>query len=124
MANRVVDSMWRWSQGGALPIVCDASSCTLGVKQEVLDYLSRENRERHRHLKIYDSITWTDDKLIPRLTVKRKARTATVHPTCSIHTLEVDATLRKIASALAEKPSILSSNRILLARRRGQLVAA
>jgi phenylpyruvate tautomerase PptA (4-oxalocrotonate tautomerase family) len=26
MANRVVESMWRWTKEGALPIVCDASS--------------------------------------------------------------------------------------------------
>jgi len=63
MANRVVDSMWRWSREGTLPIVSDASSCTLGLKQEVLDYLTPENRDRHRHLTIYDSITWADDKL-------------------------------------------------------------
>ena len=104
MANRVVESMWRWSREGTLPIVCDASSCTLGLKQEVLDYLTHENRERHRRLQIYDSITWTDEKLLPHLTIKRKARTATAHPTCSMHTLGVDANLRKIANALAEKP--------------------
>jgi D-lactate dehydrogenase len=104
MANRVVESLWRWSREGTLPIVCDASSCTLGLKQEVVDYLTHENRERHRRLQIYDSITWTDEKLLPHLTIKRKARTATAHPTCSMHTLGVDANLRKIANALAEKP--------------------
>jgi hypothetical protein len=63
MANRVVENMWRWSRQGALPIVCDASSCTLGLKQEVLDYLSVENGERHKALIIYGSITWADEKL-------------------------------------------------------------
>jgi hypothetical protein len=42
MANRVVESMWRWSKQGSLPIVSDASSCTFGLKQEVLDYLTPE----------------------------------------------------------------------------------
>lgn len=104
MANRVVESMWRWSRQGALPIVSDASSCTLGLKQEVLDYLTLENAERHKLLTIYDSITWADEKLLPHLNVKRKARSATLHPTCSMHTLGVDAALRKIAVVLAEKP--------------------
>lgn len=104
MANRVVESMWRWSQQGALPIVCDASSCTLGLKHEVLDYLSVESRERHKALTIYDSITWADEKLLPNLKVTQKARSATVHPTCSMHTLGIDTTLRKIAAELAEKP--------------------
>jgi D-lactate dehydrogenase len=104
MANRVVESMWRWSREGTLPIVSDASSCTLGLKQEVLDYLTPENRDRHKHLTIYDSITWADEKLIPKLKVKQKARSATLHPTCSMHTLGVDTTLRKIAAGLAERP--------------------
>lgn len=104
MANRVLDSMWRWSKQGKSPIVSDASSCTLGLKQEILDYLTPENRDRHRHLTIYDSITWADEKLLPNLSIKRKAHSATLHPTCSMHTLGVDTTLRKIASALAEKP--------------------
>jgi D-lactate dehydrogenase len=104
MANRVVENMWRWSKEGSLPIVCDASSCTLGLKQEVLDYLTLENRERHKALTIYDSITWADEMLLPKLNVTRKARTATVHPTCSMHTLGIDTTLRKIAGELSEKP--------------------
>ena len=104
MANRVVENMWRWSKEGSLPIVCDASSCTLGLKQEVLDYLTLENRERHNTLTIYDSITWADEMLLPKLKVTRKARTATVHPTCSMHTLGIDTTLRKIAGELSEKP--------------------
>ena len=104
MANRVVENMWRWSQQGTLAIVCDASSCTLGLKQEVLDYLSHENRERHKALTIYDSITWADEKLLPNLTVTQKARSATVHPTCSMHSLGNDTTLRKIAAQLADKP--------------------
>ncbi len=104
MANRVVESMWRWSKQGALPIVSDASSCTLGLRQEVLDYLTPENQDRHKRLTIYDSITWADERLLPNLKVRRKVRSATIHPTCSMHTLGVDATLRKIAAQLAEAP--------------------
>jgi D-lactate dehydrogenase len=104
MANRVVESMWRWSKQGALPIVCDASSCTLGLQQEVLDYLTPENQDRHKRLKICNSITWADERLLPNLKVRRKIRSATIHPTCSMHTLGVDATLRKIAAQLAEAP--------------------
>jgi D-lactate dehydrogenase len=104
MANRVTENMWRWSKEGTLPIVCDASSCTLGITHEVIDYLTPENRERHRHLKIYDSITWVAESLVPKLDIKRKARSATVHPTCSMHTLGIDSTLRKLAIQMANKP--------------------
>ena len=48
MANRTVaEAMWRWSDGGQLPIVCDASSCSLGLTSEIRGYLTPQNRERH-----------------------------------------------------------------------------
>ena len=47
MANRTLESLWRWSDGGQLPIVCDASSCSLGLTREIVDYLTPENRARH-----------------------------------------------------------------------------
>ena len=28
MANRLVAELWRWSEGGRLPIMCDVTSCT------------------------------------------------------------------------------------------------
>ena len=37
MANRVAEAMWRWSDGGRLPIVCDASSCSLGLTSEIVE---------------------------------------------------------------------------------------
>lgn len=82
--------------------MCDASSCTLGLRQEVVDYLTPENRGRPKRLTIYDSDTWADEKVLPYLEVKHKARSGTVHPTCSMHTLGVGVTLRKIAGQLAE----------------------
>jgi D-lactate dehydrogenase len=67
-------------------------------------FTGRTGTDRHKHLTIYDSITWADEKLLPNLKVKQKARLATLHPTCSMNTLDVVTTLRKIAAELAEKP--------------------
>jgi D-lactate dehydrogenase len=123
MANRVVENMWRWSKEGSLPIVCDASSCTLGLKQEVLDYLTLENRERHKALTIYDSITWADEMLLPKLNVFRKARTATVHPTCSMHTLGIDTALRKIAGGTLREALLPTHQHLLRIRRRSWIAS-
>ena len=65
-------TLWRWSEGGRLPVVCDASSCSLGISREVLDYLTPENRERHRAMTLLDSIAWAHDYLLPRLKVTRR----------------------------------------------------
>ncbi|MFC7472053.1 hypothetical protein ACFQVA_37920 [Actinomadura keratinilytica] len=40
MANRIVEAAWGWTDGGRLPLVVDASSCTLGIAHEVVPYLT------------------------------------------------------------------------------------
>ncbi len=34
MADRTVEALWRWSDQGELPVVIDASSCSLGLADE------------------------------------------------------------------------------------------
>ncbi len=103
MANRTVESLWRWSDDGKLPIVCDASSCSFGIASEIGPYLGPENRERHAALTILDSIAWAHDRLLPRLSIRRKAGAAVVHPSCSAIHLGLGGRLHAIAAALADK---------------------
>ena len=103
MANRTVDSLWRWSDGGNLPIVCDASSCSLGITNEVVPYLTPENRERHAALTILDSIAWAHDRLLAKVSVRRKSGAAVVHPSCSAIHLGLGPKLHAIAEALADQ---------------------
>ncbi len=103
MANRTLASLWRWSDGGRLPIVCDASSCSLGITREIVDYLTPENRERHAALTIHDSIAWAHDRLLPKLTIGRKLRSAVVHPSCSTQHLGVAKKLHGLAAAMADE---------------------
>ena len=65
-ANRTVESLWRWSSESELPVVVDASSCSLGLAGEAASSLSEENRERHEQLEILDSIAWAK-RLLPEL---------------------------------------------------------
>ncbi|MFF0447350.1 FAD-binding and (Fe-S)-binding domain-containing protein [Streptomyces sp. NPDC004609] len=102
MANRIVEAAWGWTAGGTLPLVVDASSCTLGLAREVVPYLTDDNRELHAELTVLDSLVWAADHLLPRLTVLRKAGSAVVHPTCSMRHLGDEAQLRILAEACAE----------------------
>jgi D-lactate dehydrogenase len=70
MAQAVADALWRWSDGGALPIVVDAASCTLGLKEDVATQLEGEQKEQYESLKIIDSIAWCRD-LLPNLAISR-----------------------------------------------------
>jgi D-lactate dehydrogenase len=102
MARRIADALWRWSDGGALPVVIDASSCALGLLAEVPDALDDAARERHEQLEILDAIAWAHDRLLPRLTVTRRVGAVAVHPTCSTGHLGLTGKLTALAGALAD----------------------
>ncbi|MFE5896668.1 FAD-binding and (Fe-S)-binding domain-containing protein [Streptomyces sp. NPDC056488] len=103
MANRIVEAAWGWTAGGRLPLVVDASSCTLGVAHEVVPYLTEENRELHAGLTVVDSLVWAADELLPRLDVRRRVGSAVVHPTCSMRHLGDEDRLTELAGACAEE---------------------
>jgi D-lactate dehydrogenase len=85
-----------------LPIVCDASSCSLGLASEILPYLTPENRKRHAALTILDSIAWAHDHLLPHLSIQRKTRSAVIHPSCSANHLGLGPKLQALATAMAD----------------------
>ncbi|TGA95612.1 FAD-binding and (Fe-S)-binding domain-containing protein [Streptomyces sp. MZ04] len=103
MANRIVEAAWGWTAGGRLPLVVDASSCTLGIAHEVVPYLTDDNRQLHRELTIVDSLVWAADELLPHLTVYRTVGSAVLHPTCSMNHLGDEAQLRTLAEACADE---------------------
>ncbi|MEU9860228.1 FAD-binding and (Fe-S)-binding domain-containing protein [Streptomyces sp. NPDC047971] len=103
MANRIVEAAWGWTAGGRLPLVVDASSCTLGIAHEVVPHLTDENRELHAELTVLDSLVWAADELLPRLDVRRAVGSAVVHPTCSMRHLGDEERLTALARACAEE---------------------
>jgi D-lactate dehydrogenase len=103
MARRVAESLWRWSESGRLPVVTDASSCALGLLEDVLPQLDEEARDRHERIEVLDSIAWAHDRLLPALEVKGRAHSAVLHPTCSVAHLDLGRKLRAVAEALAEE---------------------
>ncbi|WP_435059159.1 FAD-binding and (Fe-S)-binding domain-containing protein [Streptomyces sp. bgisy060] len=103
MANRIVEAAWGWTAGGRLPLVVDASSCTLGIAHEVVPYLTEDNRELHAELTVVDSLVWAADELLPRLDVRRRVSSAVVHPTCSMRHLGDEDRLTALAEACADE---------------------
>jgi D-lactate dehydrogenase len=102
MAAKTAASLWRWSDGGELPVVIDASSCALGLREEIAPCLSDPERERFERIEILDSIVWAHDRLLPRLHVERKLARIAVHPTCATAQLGLAGKLEAVASALAD----------------------
>ncbi|ARF58739.1 FAD-binding and (Fe-S)-binding domain-containing protein [Streptomyces gilvosporeus] len=103
MANRIVEAAWGWTAGGRLPLVVDASSCTLGLAQEVVPYLTPDNRALHAELTVVDSVVWAAEELLPRLEILRTVGSAVLHPTCSMRHLGIEERLREVAGACARE---------------------
>ncbi|RSS50396.1 FAD-binding oxidoreductase [Streptomyces sp. WAC07061] len=101
MANRIVEAAWGWTAGGRLPLVVDASSCSLGLAREVVPFLTADNLALHAELRIVDSVVWAAEELLPRLEVRRTVGSAVLHPTCSTRHLGDEAQLRAVAGACA-----------------------
>jgi D-lactate dehydrogenase len=102
MARTTADALWRWTAGGRLPVVIDATSCAHGLLQDVAERLEDDARERFAGIEILDAIAWAHDHLLERLTVRERVGTVAVHPTCSSGHLGLAPKLEAVARALAE----------------------
>jgi D-lactate dehydrogenase len=100
MSRRVTTALARWSEGGRLPVVLDASSCAHALVGEPL----------LGGIEVLDSIAWVHDHLLGRLDLTRKLGTAVVHPTCSVRHLGLEPKLAGIAARLADEVIIPASS--------------
>jgi D-lactate dehydrogenase len=66
MAARTAAALQRWTDGGRLPVVIDASSCSHGLAEDGPE-----------GVEILDAVAWAHDRLLPRLEVRRPAGRAT-----------------------------------------------
>jgi D-lactate dehydrogenase len=93
MTARMRESLARWTDDGRLPFVIDASSCALGLVQDV----GADGFE------VLDSIAWAHDHLLPRLEIERRVGSVAVHPNCSAGHLRLQTKLDALARALADE---------------------
>jgi D-lactate dehydrogenase len=92
IAAALRDALARWSDGGRLPVVIDASSCTHGVITEVAP----------EGVEVLDSIAWVHDHLLDRLKLGHTLASIVVHPTCASTHLGLSAKLSAIAGRMAD----------------------
>ncbi|MEE6287867.1 FAD-binding and (Fe-S)-binding domain-containing protein [Georgenia sp. MJ173] len=101
MAQRTFDAVWTASRGGLLPVVCEASSCTLGLR-DIGPHLAGEPAARFGSLRIVDATTFVRSEVLPRVTVSQQLGSVAVHPTCSSEHLGSTSDLTGIAEFCAE----------------------
>ncbi|MGD0875299.1 MAG: FAD-binding and (Fe-S)-binding domain-containing protein [Acidimicrobiales bacterium] len=103
MANHLVESMWQWTDGGRVTVMCDVTSCTQTVLREIADQLTDENAERYRQIKVVDIAPWLLEDVMPRLEVTTPKRSVALHPTCACVELGVDKHVQAIGRACAQE---------------------
>ena len=104
-ANRAVERLFRWSDGGRLPVFLDTSPCTYGLLHSRGD-LTEENRRKLDAMKILDAVEYVHDTLLPRLTVLRKEPSAVLHPVCSLTKMGLAGKLEAVARAAADRVGV------------------
>jgi len=110
MARQTFERLWEWSDSGRLPVVSDASSCTLGLKADTAAALPDELKERHAQLEILDSVEWLE-RLLPSLGIERKLGRVAIHPTCATRHLGLAARLSALAAQMADEVAVPAAAR-------------
>lgn len=91
MSARVRAAVGEATRDGALPVVCDASSCTEGFAATL----------REEGMEVLDAVAFVASILLPRLTPTPVAELLALHPTCSSSQLGIDPALRALGEAVA-----------------------
>ncbi len=99
--NRTIERFWEWSEQGRLPVVVDTSPCTYGLLS-CRGSLRPENQKKFDGLRILDGVAFVHDVLLPRLTIRRKAKSVALHPVCSVVKMNLTPRLEGIARACSE----------------------
>ena len=105
MVNRTIESFWRWSDAGRLPIVVDTSPCTNGLLT-CRGALNEENRKLFDQLTILDGVEFAARTLLPNLTVCRRQRRVVLHPVCAVVKMNLTADLENVARACADTVTV------------------
>ena len=95
MRERVLDALDPATDGGRLPVVSDASSCTEGFQRLVAAAAPA--------IRVLDAVTFVADQVLARLPAPaRRLPSLVLHPTCSSTRLGLDAALLRIARTVAD----------------------
>lgn len=103
----MADSVWELTDGGRLPLVCDATSCTHGLESLGVR-LTGAAAERWTRVRVVDAVTFTRERLLDRLEVPEEALLdrLVVHPTCSAVHLDAVEDLEVVAAAVAREVTV------------------
>lgn len=102
VANKTVETFYRLSNEGRVPIICDTTSCTHTMLTSMKEALTPENRRRYESLKIIDLTLWLSKYVMPKLKVTSPKGRVLLHPTCAARLLDLQEAMLDVARQCAE----------------------
>ena len=108
IARKVLPALWAASRQGELPVVCDAASCTEGLRQmlEAESSTAPASDNRYAALRVVDTVAFVQEHVLPRLSLTRTIQALALHPTCSSTRLGLNDALRGVAAAVADTVTV------------------
>lgn len=98
MRARMRDWLWTATDGGRLPVVVDASSCTEGL----IGLLAGIQDSHGQDIEVVDALVFVRDQVLPHLPRPARLPSIVVHPTCSTTRLGLTPALLDLAGHIAE----------------------
>ena len=97
MRDQVLPVLLDSTDGGRLPVVVDAASCTEGMLKLLAD---------REEIRVVDAVEFVVSEVLPRLGVARRIPSLVLHPTCSSTQLGINEAALRIAEAAAESVEV------------------
>lgn len=86
--NQTIAMLWKRSEAGLHPVVMDVSSCTQTLRA-CRPWLDADNQARFDRLRIYDSIEFLNDWVLPALQIQHPIDKVVLHPVCSLQKMKL-----------------------------------
>jgi D-lactate dehydrogenase len=103
MREKTLAALREATRDGELAIICDASSCTEGLRQVVE---SDDPLPGQEPLRIVDAVDFAAMHILPKLPEHAKLESLALHPTCSSTRMGINSSLDAVASAVADKVEV------------------
>ncbi|GEP25913.1 hypothetical protein CLE01_05110 [Cryobacterium levicorallinum] len=100
IAAKTLAALRTATRDGELPVICDASSCTEGLR-----HIIEGDRSEHP-LTVMDAVEFAATSILPGLPEYVKIESLALHPTCSSTRMGANAALQTVASSVAEHVEI------------------
>ena len=100
MSQKTLAALRSATRNGELPVICDASSCTEGIRHLI------ESDTSAAPLTVIDAVEFAATHILPKLPGYSKIESLALHPTCSSTRMGANAALQTVADGIAERVEI------------------